>query len=480
MDIKPEHRNAMFAEMTESLGGIMKRTLNSADFISAVEEEAHDDEVAYTDDEIEESEDEEDAYEVDGTALPQPQKEEPEVNFRDDVIDLMNDPRFSNDSKEDLQNRSEGMHLCNRVRVKLQKTYRSKRGAQPATAEDTEKNFSKLLGAFNSLSDYIKRSMEMKTEAETNAYREAVEKAVNEDDDNSWASKQPIYKKDVYTNKDGNEVSITKVAEPVDWGRMLSKSAGSTEACLKRLRMYVTTNVVHHFGGYRNIKSIVVRDCQLIVNDVMYIPVLEKKYLNNVEVFPLDTQEYLKTGHIAPLFYWDCLNKLTCLYELDIDDVNFALRDLANDLGLGCRFGVSSLFRVASNLQIVTIGGETVTRESLKTKESVPVKQKISIAKRFWNFEDGYKLNVLGATNGLQNYTFTNLKNYATNRGNKGIFRFCCGTVARGVLAGTAGVTNLGAHLVRGVVNVFRDATIPITESEMTNQSSQTDEEYDE
>ena len=122
---------------------------------------------------------------------------------------------------------------------------------------------------------------------------------------------------------------------------------------------------------------------------------------------------------------------------------------------------------MCDSLEVLTLGSETVTREKLLTKESVPIKEKVNVSKRFWNFNDGYKLNICKGTNGLQDFTLNNLKNYATNRGNKGLFRYCLGTMARATLFAGAGVANLASHLAWGIKNLLSTAMTPVSDEDL-------------
>lgn len=281
-----------------------------------------------------------------------------------------------------------------------------------------------------------------------------------------WTDIPTAYKSGCYTNAQGKEVQIKKEIEPVDWGEVLSKKASSPDEAIERLRSFITFSIRKKYGNWSRIKSIVVRSEQLIINDTMYVPAIEKKYINS-EIFPVDTIDYIQNGCIAQFFNWEYLKSMSNLYSLDIDDVNFYTSTVGADLKIGRRIGVGTVFNTCHSLEVLTLGSETVTREKLLTKESVPIKEKVNVSKRFWNFNDGYKLNICKGTNGLQDFTLNNLKNYATNRGNKGLFRYCLGTMARATLFAGAGVANLASHLAWGVKNLFSTAMTPVTEEDL-------------
>ena len=280
-----------------------------------------------------------------------------------------------------------------------------------------------------------------------------------------WASDNIAYHDSTYSSN-GETKQFRKAIQHVNWGEILQKDAKTPAEGLDRLRSYITYNIKKYFGGFNRINTIVVRDQQLIINDVCYMPAIEKKYISP-QIFPVDTIDYIESGCIASFFNWKYLKEMTNVVLIDIDDTNFYTTIIADDIGVGKRIGVSSLFNICHNLNTLIIGGEPITQEGLHKPESLPIKEKVATSKRFMNFSDGYKINVYANTNGLQNYTFTNLKNYATNRGNKGLFHFCCGTVVRAGLAGIAGAVNLGAHIIGGIKNVLVTATTPVSENDL-------------
>lgn len=310
--------------------------------------------------------------------------------------------------------------------------------------------------------DISKASLLEAERQESQAFKELKSQAAKM----KWTDIPTDYKSGCYTDKDGKSIQTKEVREPVDWGEVLSKTADSTDASIERLKSFITYNIRKKFGGWSRITSIVVRSEQLIINNTTYIPVIEKKYINS-EIFPVDTLDYIQNGCIAPFFNWEYLKNMANLQSLDIDDVNFYTSTVGADLKIGRRIGVATVFNVCKNLDVLTLGNETVTREQLLTKQSVPIKEKVNISKRFWNFTDGYKLDICKGTNGLQDFTLNNLKNYATSRGNKGLFRYCLGTMARATLFAGAGVANLASHLAWGVKNLFSAATTPVTEEDL-------------
>lgn len=255
-----------------------------------------------------------------------------------------------------------------------------------------------------------------------------------------------------YSNTYKKVSSIVK--EPVDWGQVLSKEAQNPEDAFNRLREFITNKIEEKYGGWSRITSIVVRDSCLVINNTMYVPVIESKYIN-ADIFPLDTLNYIKEGKLAYLFNWKSLKMMNNLYSVDIDDASFYVTTVGADLGFSRSIGVVSIFRSCRSLKVFTLGNETITRDNLNKPESAPIKTKVDTTKRFMNFSDGYSLNIYAGTNGIQSYMLNNLRQYATNRGNKGLFRFCTGTLVRAGLFTSAGVVNLATHMIGGVLSAM-------------------------
>ena len=264
------------------------------------------------------------------------------------------------------------------------------------------------------------------------------------------------------------EMTYSIKRNTVDWGKEFASGSEYTVNNLATLRKLISKDIYNKFGGWGSVNELDITGGQLIINQILYVPVIEKQYLSRL---PLDTADYMTGGCIAPLFDFSVLKAMKRLHTFYCDDVNFYLINIGADLGLGRRIGVSSLFDICGNLLTVTLGNETVRREDLNKPESVPIKERLKREKVSVAMSDGYKINVYAGTNGLQNYMFSNLKNYATNRGNKGIIRFCCGTVVRAGLASASGILNLGVHLIGGAVKqgvrMLRDGTTPVSGDEV-------------
>lgn len=278
---------------------------------------------------------------------------------------------------------------------------------------------------------------------DSKSFKESLKKAVSSQS-TAWAE-QEIPGEAGVANINGRSFRYRLGKKLVGWGKNLLNDPEAVRQNLDIVRQMVSEGIENYYGGWSKISDLVITGGQLIINGEMYVPVIEEGYSPRL---PLDVSDHLKGGCIAPLFDYGYLKKMSNLTRFVCDDRDFYEIHVGADLGLGRGIGVSSLFRICRHLTTLTLGRDTVTRAGLYSRESVPIKKKLNITKRFINHMDGYKLNVFAGTNGLQSYMFSNLCNYAVNRGNKGLIRFCCGTMVRAGLAVTSGVLNLGVHVV--------------------------------
>lgn len=301
----------------------------------------------------------------------------------------------------------------------------------------------------------------------TPAFREAVSKAARSKKV-EWVDR-PVETKPGKANISGKDIEYKLVRKYVDWGTQLSTDPEQYIDNIDKIRKLISKDVRSQFGSWERITSVVIMGGQLILNNVMYVPVIQPEYFNR---FPLDIIDHIQGGCIAPLFDFRNLKSMSRLRSFVCDDKNFYVTELADDLGLGRRIGVSSLFNICPQLEEITIGQETLRREELYTPKSKAIKDSVRQTSLYNRLTDNYKINVYAGTDGFQNFAFSNLRNYATNRGDKNIFRYCFGTATLLGLAATAGVLNLGAHLVGGVSKTFmgmwKTATTPVTEQDIT------------
>lgn len=257
------------------------------------------------------------------------------------------------------------------------------------------------------------------------------------------------------TYKIGNTVKQFKLAKVnVRWDSQFKEGSENIPRNIEILKALVTNSILELYGSWNRIYEIAVVDSMLIMNGVCYFPSINE---NDLSKFPLDSVDYIKNGCVAPFFNWKYLRNMKRLSVLSIDDENFYANEIANDLGLCRSIGIESAFNICQNLMTFILGRRTLSRDELHSEKSVPMKKSLAKVKRNMVFSDGYKINVYNATNGLQDYMFGSLKTYATNRGNKGLFRFCVGTAVRAGLAGVSGILNAGTHLLGGAFQVLKE-----------------------
>lgn len=251
-----------------------------------------------------------------------------------------------------------------------------------------------------------------------------------------------------------------------DWGEYLKENLSADDKLknLDNLVNMVTRDVLKEFGGALRVREIVVSDSRLIINNVLFAPKLNYDS-STISKFPMDTWGYIRSGCIASFFDWSALDRMSNLSSLVFDDSSFVLTYVADCLGLGRKFGSSSLFRICTSLEELWIEEDLLTRGGKSTESGERVKNKIGRGVAVLNLLDGLNVNIYKGTEGVQNYMVSNLKTYAMNRGNKGVLQFTGGVVARTGLAVGAITVNTGTHLIGGTLKaigkVFKDAMTP-------------------
>lgn len=287
--------------------------------------------------------------------------------------------------------------------------------------------------------------------------------------DRHWKS-NTMYKQDVL-EVGGKDVKINRVKETPRWTLDLQDCVTNDDKArnFDQVRTKLTEEIVNYFGGFNRIQKIYVNSLQLVINDVIYTPLLSDTILARL---PFDSADYVKNGYLAPLFDWGYLTKMSSLSVLSIDDFDFAMQNIGSDLGKGRDFKPMSLFNTCKNLTYLELGGEVVTYP-LNT-ESEEVAQSIQHieeeARSYGKFDEMYTkcYDRVGSTlGGFRGWTVNNLKDYANNRGNKGIFKYTGGLLARAGVSAVAGTVELGVkgvgYLLRGIGRTLKDATTPVT-----------------
>lgn len=279
----------------------------------------------------------------------------------------------------------------------------------------------------------------------------------------------PVVEKILYSKNsctsNGESINYKVARKAVNWGALIKANTRSQEEAIEDFISRITNFVRDSYGGWNRITEIIVRDQHLIINRSSMQPVLDPKTVDTA-TFPMDSIDYIRDGAIAAFFNWGMLKYMKNLMLLDVDDLGFYEVNIGGRLKCGRRIGVSTLFDLCKNLETLILAGSVVTREGLNAPEATEVKKKLATHKRFHLFADGYKLNILENTSSLASWTFGNMKTYATNRGNKNLFVYCGGVLARASLAGAAGILSLGTHLIGGIAGTIKEAMTPITPEE--------------
>ena len=281
-------------------------------------------------------------------------------------------------------------------------------------------------------------------------YKESAKQAVMEERRRAWEPGVVSESRGSYVSPSGS-VDYKQYIETVDWGSSIS---GSSDA-LETVRSMVTRSMRDKFGGWGRIRTMAIVGGQLIFNGIMYAPVVDKQYLS---AMPLDVADYMANGCMAMLFDYSCIKKMHLLTDFLCDDVSFYMTVIGDDLGMGARIGVSTMFRLCPNLQIMTLGTESVTRDELNKPSSSRIKERVRGERQHVALLNGMKHDICGGTQGIQDYFFKSVRDYATNRGDKGFLRFAGGVMARVGASAVAATVNLGTHLVAGVGKTIKEA----------------------
>lgn len=281
------------------------------------------------------------------------------------------------------------------------------------------------------------------------------------------------YKKDTMVVA-GESFTYTRLKEIPKWSEELQDclDTDDKELNLRQLKTKITTELLDYYGGGMNIKTIAVQDYQLVINKVLYMPVLNDAVLARL---PFDSADYIKNGCLAPFFDWKMLTRMQKLYSLSFDNIDIVMQDVAYDLGYGRDFNPLKLFKICSSLSVLDIGGEVVRypfEDSVECKESA--KRVVSDAEAYTKYDkmyDSYTTNVCNNLGNFRRWNCSNLVNYAKNRGGKGLFRYSLGVVGRTAGVVASGTLELGARgiggVFKGIGHVLKNAVTEINDSDM-------------
>lgn len=291
--------------------------------------------------------------------------------------------------------------------------------------------------------------------------------------DKHWKSRT-MYKQDTL-DIGGRDVKINRVKETPRWTLDLQDCVTNDDKArnFDQVRTKLTEEIVNYFGGFNRIQKVYVNSLQLVINDVIYTPVLSDTILARL---PFDSADYVKNGYLSPLFDWGYLTKMKNLSVLSVDDFDFAMQTIGADLGYGRDFKPLSLFNVCKNLSYLELGGEVITypfnTEDEQTAEAIHNVEEE--AHRYGRFDAMYTqcYEKVGSTlGGVRGWTVNNLKTFANNRGNKGFFKYSFGLIGRTAMAGAAGAVEVGVksagYLLRGIGRTLKDAMTPVNVEDM-------------
>lgn len=267
------------------------------------------------------------------------------------------------------------------------------------------------------------------------------------------------YKKDT-VEVNGNPMTFTRYRK--DMSNKCDFSDLNTFGSIEKLRDIITDEIKEQFGDWSRIQTIHIVSEQLIINGACFMPVVNASVVGKL---PLDTKDYIQNGCIASLFRWDNLRRMTRLHTFTIDDGSFYTNNIASDLGW--HKDATYLFKVCKSLENLVIAGDNIGINGKYVESTANYKRKEANRVKWNGIFDGYKIDVYSGTNSFQSFAFNNLKNYASNRNNKGLLRYLLGIGGRAGVATFAGATNLGVHLIggvfKGIAKGFKQAVTPIT-----------------
>lgn len=270
------------------------------------------------------------------------------------------------------------------------------------------------------------------------------------------------------TTVDGKPFEFKFIQKNVPWGSELTDDFEHNFMLMKKR---ITESVRAEFGGFGRIREIVVQDSRLFINRVMYCPMIDPAYISKL---PQDLQSAMMNGNIAEFFDWSSLRHMRSLFSLSIDTSYFYCTTVLDDLGVSRRGGVSTVFKFVPSLELFSLAGETINRNNLGTPQSHNIKETVRKQKKNIAIMDGFKLNVYGAGDYLQDTCWASTKSYIDNRGNKNLFRFCGGLLLRGAAGTVATTGNAIVHTigwgVKTIGSLLKAGMEPIDGSEHFTQ----------
>lgn len=134
----------------------------------------------------------------------------------------------------------------------------------------------------------------------------------------------------------------------------------------------ITEDIVKTFGGLERFKSFKVCGGSIGVNGYYYRSSVKD---TNVKYVPYDVRRKINSGNIQDLFNYSLLWSMPNLMILDFDSMSF-YQEYIQPLYKG---GIETLFKTIPSLKQLTIGKETITRESI---EQAKIDEKLKESER--------------------------------------------------------------------------------------------------
>lgn len=300
-----------------------------------------------------------------------------------------------------------------------------------------------------------------------------VKKKINNERNNGKTPKQ-CSSKDLFikntTTFRGKPVEYKTFRHEVTWDDKFIHSFKLEDKVqnLYKLGDILIKDIEEIFGDLSRVTSMMVVSGMLIFNNIQYYPLCKNRdFLDNL---PFDCVDYFKSGAIAELFNFGYLHYFPNLREIKIDSLDFLINKVAYDLEI-TDFDIRKVFKKISSLYVLEVGdlvfeapGVDVTTKEV-AKESYGGKSGKEVIEDRKSACEIYNQYINQNANAVTNWSFNNLKTYATNRGNKGFLRYSGGVLARLGMFGALGIGNLaqkvgGFTISKGVdllVSAFKD-----------------------
>lgn len=281
--------------------------------------------------------------------------------------------------------------------------------------------------------------------------------AYDSDETNTQAESNTYYTDgSIVLNKQSVNIRVAKIE--VDWAKELEgKLTRNNDVNLALVSKYITKDVIRVMGGLHRIKSLIVADDSLIVNKIVYVPLLKNRDIL-VQKLPLDVAGCITKGRIAQLFDWGTLLDMPNLAAMYIDTAEFFMYNIAPALKYKGQLEVVQVFKKLKSLQELGIGKNTVTRNSLisakstnsVTTESASIDTKIKKRYKVREFTDKLNLDITGHTRSWSKNNFKRGADAFMNKNNNVLKKVgkLVGWGTLGVVTGALMIASAGAGML--------------------------------